>query len=220
MARLYLLATVALATVATVSAAPSAAQQVEFQLFSGSAVSLPLPIEINQAGQADLSFTAHWATHPTRPTWYYAGRLGLWNGNRGWRLDFTHHKLYLTNPPPEIQEFRITNGFNIITLSRAFRRNRFSYSLGAGPVITFPVNTIRGQQVEPRRGLKGYLLSGASVMGMATREFGIAAGLFASLDARGSASWVRVPVAGGRASVPNVALHLHAGLGYRFGDGR
>jgi aspartate-semialdehyde dehydrogenase len=36
-----------------------------------------------------------------------------------------------------------------------------------------------------------------------------------SLDGRVSASYVRVPVAHGHASVPNLALHLHAGLGYQ-----
>lgn len=203
------------------SAGSATGQQVEFQLFSGSAVSLPLPIRIVQTGYPDLAFTARWATRPARPTWYYAGRLGLWNGNRGWRLDFTHHKLYLTNPPPEVREFRITNGFNIVTVSRAFRNKRLTYSLGAGPVMTYPYNTVRGRQIDDEgRGLDGYLLSGASVMGMATREFPIVAGLVASLDMRGSASWVKVPVVNGHGSVPNIALHLHAGLGYRFGDGR
>lgn len=51
---------------------------------------------------------------------------------------------------------------------------------------------------------------------MVTREFPITGGLMLSLDARASASYVRVPVIDGHASVPNAALHLHAGLGYRF----
>jgi hypothetical protein len=69
-------------------------------------------------GQPDLDFTAHWATHPFRDTWYYGGRIGLWKGKRGWLLDFTHHKLYLTNRPAEVQQFRITNGMNMLTVSR------------------------------------------------------------------------------------------------------
>lgn len=202
-----------------VAAAPLAAQKsVETVLFAGSSVSLPLPISIEQRDQPDLDFTAHWATHPGRATRYYAWRLGFWSGNRGWRIDHTHHKIYLTNPPPEIQEFRITNGFNILSLSRAFRAHHLTYSLGLGPVLTFPINTVRGKKIDHDRGVGGYLLSGGSIIAMATREFPIVAGLTLSLDVRGSASWVRVPIVDGHADVPNAAFHVHAGLGYRFGQ--
>jgi len=79
----------------------------------GSSVSAPAPLSIRQRGQPDLDFR-------------------LWNGKRGWLLDFTHHKLYLTNRPPE---FLITNGMNRLTLGRGFRRGRLTYAhvhLGLG----------------------------------------------------------------------------------------
>ena len=53
-------------------------------------------------------------------------------------------------------------------------------------------------------------------MASATRRFPLAAGFFLSLDGRVSASYVRVPVVNGHASVPNLALHLHAGLGFQY----
>lgn len=198
--------------------AASARAQIEIQGFLGSSVSLPSPLRVSQEGHPDLSFTAHWATRPTLDTWYYAGRVALWKGNRGWLFDFTHHKVYLTNAPPEIQKFRITNGMNMFTLSRAFRRGNLSYAIGAGPVITFPISRVRGRTLEADRGfLGGYFLSGGHVMASATRRFPVAGGLFVSLDGRASASYVRVPVAGGHASVPNFALHIHGGLGYLLG---
>jgi len=192
--------------------------QLEFQAFLGSSVSAPSPLTITQAGQPDLHFTAHWATRPWLDTWYYAGRIGLWRGDRGWLLDFTHHKIYLTNQPPEVQRFRITNGMNMITVSRGFRHGPLSFALGAGPVIAFPVTRVRGEKLQSDAGFwGGYFLSGGNLMASATRSFPVVAGVFLSLDARASASYVRVPVAHGHASVPNFALHLHAGLGYGFG---
>lgn len=197
--------------------APARAQ-LELQAFLGSSVSAPSPLSIAQRGRPDLDFTAHWATRPFLDTWYYAGRIGLWHGSRGWLLDFTHHKIYLTNGPPEIQKFRITNGLNLLTVSRGFRRGQLTYALGAGPVITFPRNRVREESLERGRGfLGGYFLSGANVMASATRRFPLTSGFFLSLDGRVSASYVRVPVAGGHASVPNLALHIHAGLGYQGG---
>jgi hypothetical protein len=192
--------------------------QVELQGFLGSSVSLPTPLTIRQDGEPDLHFTAHWATRPFLDTWYYAGRLGVWSGDRGWLFDFTHHKIYLTDGPPEVQKFRITNGMNLFTVSRGFRHGLFSYAIGAGPVITFPINRVRDRRLRGDRGfLGGYFLSGANLMASATRRFPVAEGLFLSLDGRLSASYVHVPVAGGHASVPNLALHFHAGVGYAFG---
>jgi hypothetical protein len=196
-------------------AAPARAQ-LELQAFLGSSVSAPSPLSITQRGRPDLDFTAHWATRPFRDTWYYAGRIGLWKGNRGWLLDFTHHKLYLTNAPPEIQRFRITNGMNLFTVSRGFRRAQLTYAVGAGPVITFPKTRVRDERLEAGRGfLGGYFLSGANLMASVTRRFPLMSDLFLSLDGRVSASYVRVPVAEGHASVPNFALHIHAGVGYQ-----
>jgi hypothetical protein len=192
--------------------------QVELQGFFGSSVSLPTPLTITQSGQPDIHFTAHWATHPFLDTWYYGGRIGIWSRNRGWLFDFTHHKIYLTNGPAEVQKFRITNGMNLFTVSRGFRHGRFSYAFGAGPVITFPISRVRNQQLAGDRGfLGGYFLSGGNLMASATRQVPLTAGLFLSLDGRVSATYVRVPVAGGHASVPNLALHFHAGVGYEIG---
>lgn len=194
----------------------SAAAQLELQAFLGSSVSAPSPLSIHQQGQPHLDFTAHWATRPFLDTWYYAGRIGLWKGNRAWLFDFTHHKAYLTNPPPEVQRFRITNGMNMLTLSRGFRRKNLTYAVGAGPVITYPVNRVRGDRLESGRGfLGGYFLSGGHVMASVTRRFPLTQGFFLSLDSRASLSYVRVPVAHGHAGVPNAALHFHAGLGFQ-----
>lgn len=191
--------------------------QVEIQLFTGSALSLPLPMTVSQDGYPDVRFTARWATRPSRPTWYYAWRVGVWKRDRGWRLDHTHHKIYLLNNPAEVDTFRITNGFNIVTVSRAFRHRNLTASIGAGPVVTYPISTVRGKKFDHDSGLHGYHLSGGSLMLMATREFPLVEGLVLSLDARGSLSYVSVPIVDGHAHVPNAALHLHAGLGYVFG---
>ena len=105
---------------------------------------------------------------------------------------------------------------NLFTVSRGFRKGNLTYAFGAGPVVTFPKNQVRGERLESgQRGFwGGYFLSGANVMASATRRFPVVAGVFLSLDGRVSFSYVSVPVARGHASVPNLALHLHAGLGF------
>lgn len=63
----------------------TALAQLEIQAFLGSSISGPSPLSVAQQGQPTLRFTARWATRPQLDTWYYAGRLGLWKGNRGSR---------------------------------------------------------------------------------------------------------------------------------------
>lgn len=205
----------ALVSVILAAAPHAAAAQLEVQGFLGSSVSVPSPLSIAQKGQPDVHITAHWATRPFHPTWYYAARVAIWRGTRGWALDFTHHKVYLTAPPDPIQRFELSNGLNMIALSRTFRSHHLSWAVGAGPVVTFPISRVRGRELEGNRGFfGGYFLSGATAMAGVTRRFPLAAGVFLSVDSRLSVSYVRVPIADGHASVPNLALHLHAGLGY------
>jgi hypothetical protein len=124
--------------------------------------------------------------------------------------------MYLIDRPTEVQRFQITNGMNMLTVSRAFRRGQLTYAVGAGPVITYPITRVRGEMLESGRGfLGGYFLSGANMMGSVTRRFPLPLGVFLSLDGRLSASYVRIPVADGHAGVPNLALHLLAGLGFQ-----
>jgi hypothetical protein len=193
----------------------SALAQIELQGFLGSSVSAPSPLSISQRSQPDIHSTAYWATRPFTPTWYYAARLGLWRGGKGWLFDFTHHKAYMRHPPPPIQQFDISNGINMLTLSRGFRRGKLSWAVGGGPVVTFPISKVRGQELQRGRGFfGGYFLSGATAMGSVTRTITLRAGFFLSLDGRASATYVRVPVADGHAAVANFALHGHVGFGY------
>ncbi len=191
--------------------------QISFEVFGGTSFSLPTPLSISQEGEEDLDFTAHYSTKPFEPAPYYAARLAFWKGNRAWAVDLVHHKLYLNSPPPEVQFFKITYGFNMLTLSRVWRRGNFSYGVGAGPVITHPDNMVRGRRYQ-QNGIFGgsYRLSGGTLGAGANRRFHLTKDLFLSLDGRLSASYVRVPVVLGHADVPNVAIHLHGGAGYSF----
>jgi hypothetical protein len=193
----------------------TAKAQVELEAFLGSSISVPSPLSISQHGQPAIHVTAHWATRPFRPTWYYAWRIGLWRGDRGWLFDFTHHKLHMIDRPDPIQQFEISNGVNMLTISRGFRKGKFSWAVGAGPVVTFPLNRVRGLEHPRGQGFfGGYYLSGGAAMASATRHFPLFAGAMLTLDGRLSATYVREPVANGHASVPNLATHFHLGIGY------
>lgn len=186
------------------------------QLYGGTAWSLPSPLKIHQAGEPDLDFTAHWATRPFAAAPYYAYRLGRWRGDDGWELEELHHKVYLRNRPPEVQRFEVSHGYNLVSLDRARRRRGAIVRAGVGVVIAHTENTVRGRTVSGGGGLfgRGYHLAGAMAQLGVERRVALTRHLFAAGEGKLTGALARVPIAGGSAFVPNVAVHGLVGVGY------
>jgi hypothetical protein len=186
------------------------------EFFLGGAASAPSPLTIRQAGEPALRFTARYATRPMAWAPYYAFRISRWWPS-GWGVfaDNLHHKLYLTNPPPEVQRFEVTYGYNFLALGPAWRSGEWSLLAGAGPVLTNPTSTVRGLAKSHRGGFfgLGYYVDGAHLQLGVNRRFHVARWAFISADLRASAAWARVDVAEGSADVPNYAIHFLLGVG-------
>ena len=189
------------------------------ELFAGTGWSARTPLTIWQAGQPDIHIQAHWETRPWTGAKYYAFRLARWNGNKAWAVDFTHHKLYLANTTPEVTEFQVSHGYNMLHLSRVWRVNDWILSAGPGIVFTHPENTVRGLTLDPESGGTlggGYYLDGVSVMGAAGRRLRLNDRFFATGLAKVTLSNVTTRVMDGEAEVPNAAFHINLGIGARF----
>jgi hypothetical protein len=99
-------------------------------------------------------------------------------------------------------------------VNRAWEEKGFIYRAGLGVVITHPETTIRGLSHPQDGGIyDGYYLSDPTVQGAVENRFHIWRWLTASLEAKLTASYARIPVEGGHADVPNVAVHGLFGLG-------
>ncbi|MDP9349393.1 MAG: hypothetical protein M3P24_09695 [Gemmatimonadota bacterium] len=203
---------------ALLSATPAAAQQGwNFEFFGGTAYSAPSRLTIRQAGEAPIRLTARWSTRPLADAPYYAYRFARWRNGRGWEAELLHHKVYLENPPAEVEGFEVSHGYNLVTLGRGWSRGDLLLRLGAGAVLAFPETTVRGRKLSGGGNLpRGYHLSGPTAQAAVGRRFPLVGGLFAVAEGKLTASYARVPVAGGRAEVPNAALHGLLGVGYAF----
>lgn len=192
--------------------------QATAEVYGGSAWNLPTRLSIRQSGQPELHFTARYSTRPWADTPYFGARVAFWRNNAAWVLEFVHHKLYLDNPPPEVQWFKITYGLNLLTLGRAWRRGALGFSVGMGAVVTHASNSVRGLRYTGTGGPfnKGYTFSGVTgQMGVQYRT-GIVRRIFLGVGGMVSASYVEVKVGQGKAQVPNFAVHFSTGLGYTF----
>lgn len=198
--------------------ARSAPAQVTMEAFTGTAFNLHTRLSISQAGQPDIGFTARYETKPMEDTPYFGARVSVWKNDRAWVATFVHHKLYLANPPREVQWFRITYGFNIATLGLAWRHGNFIYGVGAGAVITHASNSVRGKRYLGTGGPlnKGYTFSGVSALGSFQYKLPVSRVFSLLAETMASASYIEVSVKDGQARVPAAALHLHAGFGYEF----
>jgi hypothetical protein len=202
------------ATLAPAGTAAGARWGAEARL--GGAWNLPLPLVVRQPGQPDLRLTARWATRPLRFPLYYALRALRWQDRRAWALDLTHHKIHLEDPPPEISEFAVSHGYNLVTVQRLVEARRALAGWGAGLVVAHPENEVRGRRLDESQGLlgSGYYVAGPTLSALIVTLPPERKGLYVSAELRVTLSFARLPVADGSATVPNAALHATLGLGW------
>ncbi len=185
--------------------------------YIGSAWNIPTPLEIRQSGFDAVRVRARYGTHAFEFPIYYGVRLERTSGDDGWAVQFIHHKIRLLNRPPEVQAFEISHGYNLLTLERAWRSGERVSGVGLGVVIAHPESRVRGREVPWRGGLLGssYHLAGPAASAMVAWRHELGSHEVGGVEARLSGALARVPVAGGSADAPNVALHGLAGAGYR-----
>ena len=191
--------------------------QLALEAFLGTSFSAPSNLTIRQAGEPDLSFTAHYVTRPTEPSIYYAVRLSWWWGDRwGVFMGYIHHKIYLTNPPPEVQFFQVTYGYNLGGIGAMYRAGDWNLLASVGPVVSNPSSEVRGLRFDHQGGIlgTGNDLDGVNLQLGVNRRLRFWKSAFFTADVRLSAAWSQVKVATGNADTPNYALHLLLGIGF------
>lgn len=185
------------------------------QVFLGVPFNFPAPVRIHQDGQPDLRIHGRFATHPFESPWYYGVGLFRRRGGDEWSLEFIHHKVHLQNPPPEVQAFSISHGYNFLLLGFAKEVTTGVWArVGGGVVIAHPESTVRGRALPQSGGAfgSGYHLAGPALGAGIEGRAPVGNRARIALGARLVGGYARVPVSGGWASVPNLALHATAGL--------
>lgn len=185
-----------------------------FELSLGTAYNANKSITVRQQGYPDINFNARFATKAFEMPFYYSLRLGYWQHDRSWEFELIHHKLYVENPPSEIQNFEITHGFNIITINRAWDINNTVLRLGLGTVLAHPDTTVRGLSSGYGAWNQGYHLGGYSLQGSVQRRFYLYKKGFLSFEIKLVHATTRIPINNGSADVVNDSLHFLFGYGW------
>lgn len=187
-------------------------------LLGGSAYNFKTPLTLQQSGEDDIRLKARYRTRAFDNAPYYGFRFGRWKEGRAWEFEHLHHKIFLTNNPPEVQHFQVEHGYNLFSLNRAWRHRGWIYRVGAGFVVTRPVTIVRGKRSLPDdpNFFSDYALTGGTAQLAGEKRFYLKKKLFIIVEGKLTASYARIKIADGNASVPNVALHGLFGLGYDY----
>jgi len=186
-----------------------------FEFQSGGALNAPMPLIISQQGYPDIKLTANYHTEALTLPVYMDVRLGRWQNERSWEIEFIHHKLYLDNTTDEVQKFNLSHGFNMIFLNRRFDQKTFRYHTGIGIVITHPESNIRGKEFGDSENTwdLGYYLSGPVINLAISKPIWLGNRIFINTEAKTTFAYASVKVAQGHADVFNLAFHLILGVG-------
>jgi hypothetical protein len=189
---------------------------IAIEFYSGLPYNVPLPLTISQVGEQDISLTAHYRSEPFEIPIYWNWRISYWDDNHAFEIEATHHKIFLKNTPPEIQEFSISHGFNTITFNYAWKDYGFVFRAGCGVVLAHPESILRGKKFDESGGIFGaaYQLTGPTINLAAGKRFNITRRLFFELDTKINLSYAKVPVADGEAKLYNIAVQFNFGLGF------
>ena len=191
-------------------------ERLEVEARLGGAYSAPLPMVFRQQDHEDLRVTPDWRTRAFEPPLYYAWRITHWHESEAWALELVHHKVQLADPPPEVQSFAISHGYNLITVQRLQARGAWRLGIGLGVVAAHPESEVRNLRGAENQGWfrAGYHVGGLSAVLLGGRSRPLGRRMLALADARVTWSSIRVPIAEGDARVPNLALHASVGLAW------
>jgi hypothetical protein len=204
------------AAVALLLALPASADPAYgVQLLVGVPFNVPTPLTIRQHGEPDVHVTARYATHPFSSPIYYGVSVFRRDGGHEWSLELVHHKLYLEQPPPDVETFSVSHGYNLVLLSHGLEVAPGVWTrLGGGLVVAHPESTVRGKTLPQNGGPfgLGFHLAGAVLSGGVEGRVPLGDRLRLAIGGRITGAYAIVPVVNGSARVPNVAIHGTAGL--------
>jgi hypothetical protein len=192
-------------------------ERFEIDFFLGASKNFNSKLEITQAEQRTLDFHATYDSRSFEQPLYYTVRFSWLFETSGLELQLVHHKVHLTNPPPEIANFEVSHGFNLLTLNYVIRSLPLDVRFGVGLVAGHTESIVRNLSLSGGGSVFGeYAITGPAFIAGAGHPFPILSRLVMIPEVYLSAARARLPVADGEASLFNVALHVMLGVGVRF----
>ena len=184
--------------------------------FMGGSMSAPNYLRFHLKDFPDQKINAVYANKNFSDSHWWAFRLEKMKGDKLRGFEMVHHKIYLANTNDVIQDFSISDGYNLIyhNWGKKYGKNRVRF--GAGVVLGHPDVTMPGRQRFHTKGPTGHFLAGPTIQFNYQRWLYETKTHFVSVDTKLTLSYARTTVSVGKGEyveAPDIALHLSLGFG-------
>lgn len=192
---------------------------VYFTGLSGGSYNFDSDLKIKRASET-YNIDAQYRTRAFDDSPYWIFRVEKWTDNKAYGVELVHHKLYLLNPSGSLEFFDISDGYNLLMFTKAWKlKNKEFVRLGLGGVIVHPHVKFNDNSVFHRNagiGGWGYFLSGPAFEVAFEKWVYETENHFITLETKLTISNVKTPIeteTTSYARLTNVALHFAFGLG-------
>ena len=186
-----------------------------FSTFLGFSESANTTIKFKLNDQPKLSMTGKYEGKSWTDSHYWFGRFERWSGKKGLGIELIHHKIYLKNTTDIIENFSISDGYNLLHVNIAREKDYGIWRLGVGAVIAHPDATFQGREQYKIKGSKGLHWAGPSAAISFERVLYEKKQTIVSLEGKINISYAKVPISDHSseyAEVPNIGFHIALGF--------
>lgn len=192
--------------------------KISLGISTGGAYNFPSKLVIHQEGLPDISMKAKFDTEAFVLPWYWDINGSVQRNEWIYGMHFNHHKLVLTNPTSDIQNFEISHGFNMVNGFIGKRFKDFYSSLGIGVSFSHPEGVVRGRWIANQKGiplLSGfYDLSGPNFEASIGKKWAFSKCFEAYAECRTTFSTGNIKTHDGSIDLTTGSIHLNVGLIY------
>lgn len=184
----------------------------------GGSKSMGNVLSIHRHDGKDYVIEAQYDSKPYDDSSYWAGRLEWWENRSAWELEIIHHKLYLMNPPPDILDFSISDGYNLVYINRAWALPDYQLAarVGVGVVVAHPDITFSDRGRYILKGLPGLRLAGPSVQVALEQRYPLYEHWYLKSELKLTASYAKTAISDRQDEyvvAPDIAIHWVVGIG-------
>ena len=190
--------------------------------YLGMSESLNSSLFLNVDGDTNIRLrSARWVGKSFTDSLYYAVKIEKWKGNKGRGLEWVHHKIYLKSDSDDIDDFSISDGYNLLFFNRVRPFKRWGddayMRLGLGFVFAHMDVRLPGRErFYMDGGIRGSYFSGVACQIALDKWVKTFSSHFVTLETKFTASYARPPISTDTeeyAIVPNYAFHVILGVG-------
>lgn len=194
--------------------------RINFNLNFGTAYNIPTYLKIKQERNDAIELWARYATKGFKTPVYWDYKLEFETEKRFLGLRSTHHKLYLTNPTPEISTFSITHGYNLVMAYYGWKKKYFDILIGGGIAFSHPEGVVQNEYIALEEGIPlyggKYRLTAPNFDIEIKKKWYLTKRIFLNSGIRFLAGYAKPQIINGYVETYPIGFHWTAGFGIDF----